>query len=56
MKDKLNLYKFYHAHSHTRCYKVTLILVSKAGNPIIPWVIVLLAWLTATGPNLFMPN
>ncbi len=44
----------YYARSHTRCYRVTISLVSKVGRPFIPSVTVLFAWLTATAPNLCM--
>ncbi len=54
MKTRVELVLLYYARSHTRCYKVTISLVSKVGGPFIPSVTVLLAWLTATAPNLCM--
>ncbi len=53
-RHELNLYKFYYARSHTRCYRVTISIVLKVGDPFIPLVTVLFAWLTATAPNLCM--
>ncbi len=49
---RVELVQLYYAHSLTRCYRVTISLVSKVGRPFIPLVMVLLAWLTATAPNL----
>ncbi len=50
------MYKFYYARSHTRRLKVTISLVLKVGSPLIPLVLVLLAWLTATTLKLVWQN
>jgi hypothetical protein len=49
MRTQVELVEVYYARSHTRCYRVTISLVSKVGRPFIPSVIVLLCLAHSNG-------